>query len=617
MIGCSQSKSTPYEPIKLDAIQSVHMEIKDWVSGEDFLAAWKEAFIDLGHRQFSGAQGKVLKAYAESDSLWVELQKPSPEIGLISIQFPKNLSNHPIYLCAWFYSGRGEWQANQQKLMASGALKAADQLAQPSHRDPKSSFRASLEKKNITAVGVQYRFDADKILEDKQSAVIGLRNLADAMCSFVVNALGAKKELLGSAEDAGAPVGGAASTPTVTDAREILARDKTQIMPKNEQAKHGKYWWVNHKQTSRVEHDGGYIWSPTEKKGGVRNQAYINLTLVRPGDIVVSYADTVIKAIGVAKGSYVDAPKPAGYGLAGETWKDVGWQVPIAWIHLGTPIRPKEHLVRIVPLLPEKYSPLQKNGDGNQSIYLAGISTELGSLVLGLAGEFASKITRLADTYAVGNKPGKGMDRLSAELLRQVRALHVWEAVQDIRDGTEVPGFGPSTDYDLMVDSEIRLPPNAVFGLAATRALGFQVQPKHFTAGVDSTCFEILEDAGFLIVPKGEAAPATDPQFSYDDHIWAEGRVKLVTHLKKERASGLAKAKKEHFRSEHGHLFCERCKLDPTDTYGEVGEACIEVHHHDVHVAHMPENHRTELKELQCLCANCHRVVHRQLKQGL
>ncbi|WP_090499086.1 hypothetical protein [Pseudomonas borbori] len=111
------------------------MEIKDWVSGEDFLAAWKEAFIDLGHGQFSGAQGKVLKAYAESDNLWVELQKPCPEIGLISIQFPKNLSNHPIYLCAWFYSDRGEWQANQQKLMASGALKASDQLAQPSQLD--------------------------------------------------------------------------------------------------------------------------------------------------------------------------------------------------------------------------------------------------------------------------------------------------------------------------------------------------------------------------------------------------------------------------------------------------------------------------------------------------
>lgn len=378
-----------------------------------------------------------------------------------------------------------------------------------------------------------------------------------------------------------------------------------------------QYWWVNHKQTSRIELDGGYIWSPTEKKGGVRNQAYINLTLVRPGDIVVSYADTMIKAIGVAKGGYVEAPKPAGYGAAGETWNDFGWRVPIAWTHLSVPIRPKNHLARIVPLLPEKYSPLQKNGDGNQSTYLARVSVELGALVLSLAGQSASKIKRLADAYEAGNKLGRGMDRLSAELLRQVTSLHVWEAVQDIQDGAEVLDFGPSTDYDLMVDSETRIPPKAVFGLAASKALGFQVQPKHFSAGLGSPCFAILEDAGFMIVPKGEPAPLADPQLTYDDRIWAEGHVKLVTHLRKERAAGLAKAKKDRFRMEHGHLFCERCKQDPTETYGEIGEACIEVHHHEVHVADMPENHRTELEALQCLCANCHRVVHRILKQSL
>lgn len=376
-----------------------------------------------------------------------------------------------------------------------------------------------------------------------------------------------------------------------------------------------QYWWVNHKQTSRIELDGGFIWSPTEKKGGVRNQAYINLTLVRPGDIVISYADTFIKAIGVAKNSYIVTAKPAEYGSAGDAWSQVGWQVSIAWNHLDTPIRPKDNLGRIVPLLPEKYSPLQKNGDGNQSIYLAGISEELARVVLGLAGKVAAKITRLSDLYAAGGKPGRGVERLSVALLRQVTALHVWGAVQDIRDGVEVPGFGPSTDYDLLVDSDIRLPPKAVFGLAATKALGFQVQPWHFTAGVHSTCFELLEGAGFMIVPKGESTPAPDPQLSNEDRVWAEGNVKLTTHLRKERASGLAKAKKAHFRDEHGYLFCERCKLDPIEIYGEAGEACIEVHHHAMHVSEMSECHRTELKDLQCLCANCHRVVHRLLKQ--
>lgn len=376
------------------------------------------------------------------------------------------------------------------------------------------------------------------------------------------------------------------------------------------------FWWVNHKQTHRVELEGGYIWSPREKKGGVRNQAYINLTLVRPGDVVISYANTMIQAIGVARSYFTDAAKPTGYGSAGETWNDMGWLVPIDWTHLDTPIRPKDHLALISGLLPEKYSPLQKNtGDGNQSIYLAAISTELGEELLGLAGAAATKVQRIAESYSAGQKPGRSLARLPAEQLRKVSARHIWQAVQDMLGGIEVPGFGSSTDYDLMTEEGDRLPPKAVFGLAATQALGFQVQPKHFTAGVGSTSFDLLAEAGYLIVPKGAPVPAPDVQISYDDRIWTEGQPKLVTHLRKERGTGLAKAKKDQFIAEHGRLFCELCNLDPATVYGDAGEACIEVHHSRVQVADMIDEHQTRLEDLQCLCANCHRVEHRILKQ--
>ncbi|MFD3301938.1 HNH endonuclease [Aquipseudomonas alcaligenes] len=376
------------------------------------------------------------------------------------------------------------------------------------------------------------------------------------------------------------------------------------------------FWWVNHKQTSKVELAGGYIWSPREKKGGVRNQAYINLTLVRPGDIVISYSDTLIKAIGVARSSFTEATKPAGYGAAGETWNDTGWLVPIDWTYLDVPIRPKDHLGQIAELLPEKYSPLQKaTGDGNQSIYLAAISSRLGEVLLALAGASANKVQRLSESYSAGRVPDRSLARLPAEQLRKVSSRHIWQAVQDIIGGLEVPGFGPSTDYDLVTEEGDRLPPKAVFGLAATQALGFQVQPKHFTAGIGSTSFELLASAGYLIVPKGEPAPAPDLQISYEDRVWSEGQQKLVTHLRKERGTGLSKAKKDQFRADHGRLFCERCKLDPVTEYGDAGEACIEVHHSKVQVTDMDEEHQTRLEDLECLCANCHRVEHRLLKQ--
>ena len=87
-----------------------------------------------------------------------------------------------------------------------------------------------------------------------------------------------------------------------------------------------------------------------------------------------------------------------------------------------------------------------------------------------------------------------------------------------------------------------------------------------------------------------------------------------MMHLRRERAAGLSAAKKATFKKEHGKLQCERCGLDPVETYGsDIGEACIEVHH-TVPLSKNQDESKTLLKDLQCLCANCHRVVHRELK---
>ncbi len=157
------------------------------------------------------------------------------------------------------------------------------------------------------------------------------------------------------------------------------------------------YWWVNHKQTFQHEVEGGYIWSPKRRKDGGFNQFYENMARVVPGDIVISYAGALIKAIGVATGPAQSQGKPFhGFGGdAGANWDDHnGWLVPIEWTRLPSPIRPKDHLAQIAPLLPSKYSPLQQNGDGNQACYLAEISSELGELILSLA--------RHADEAATG-----------------------------------------------------------------------------------------------------------------------------------------------------------------------------------------------------------------------
>ena len=49
---------------------------------------------------------------------------------------------------------------------------------------------------------------------------------------------------------------------------------------------------------------------------------------------------------------------------------------------LATKIRPKDHIDILRPLLPERYSPLQPNGNGLQSVYLTEIPVSLAEVLM-------------------------------------------------------------------------------------------------------------------------------------------------------------------------------------------------------------------------------------------
>ena len=147
------------------------------------------------------------------------------------------------------------------------------------------------------------------------------------------------------------------------------------------------YWWVNHKRTHKREIQRGLIWSPKRNRDGGHSEAYENMTKIRSGDIVISYANTKIRAVGTATAACTEAAIPDDHKNEGDYWDDVGWQVPIEWAALTTPISPKQHLGSIASLLPTKYSPLRSTGDGNQGRYLSSISEDLGLVILGIAKE--------------------------------------------------------------------------------------------------------------------------------------------------------------------------------------------------------------------------------------
>jgi len=208
-------------------------------------------------------------------------------------------------------------------------------------------------------------------------------------------------------------------------------------------------------------------------------------------------------------------------------------------------------------------------------------------------------------------------ERLPVNLFSRITAEHIWNAIQKLMGGFSDHGFGESRDFDLITDEGARLPPKAVFGIAATEALGFKVLPKHFSAGQGTSCFRILTSAGYAILPKfiQSARCSAGGLGQVESKYWVEGKKKLLTHTYRERKPGLANAKKAQFRRLYGKLQCERCELDPVAVYGGVhGEASIEVHHKKIQVQNMDEGHQSKLEDLECLCANCHRVAHRLLK---
>jgi hypothetical protein len=200
--------------------------------------------------------------------------------------------------------------------------------------------------------------------------------------------------------------------------------------------------------------------------------------------------------------------------------------------------------------------------------------------------------------------------RLSAEVLRRVGPEMIDEAVEALEAGA-AHAFGASKDYDVLSPSGVRLPPKAVFGIALEKVIGRPARPTDFSAGWKQPCFDIIQDAGYDILAKEEAPSFSDPEID-DEDSWTEGHSKLGQHRRRERKPGRARLKKRRFIEEHGHLFCERCGLVPMAELGPFGDACIEVHH-TVPVAEMDGKRPIRLRDLQCLCANCHRIVHREL----
>lgn len=229
--------------------------------------------------------------------------------------------------------------------------------------------------------------------------------------------------------------------------------------------------------------------------------------------------------------------------------------------------------------------------------------------------------------------------RLSSEQQRRVTTAHVDAAVASLLSGIDAPNFAESRDYDLLTQEGDRLAPKKVFGRALEEAgVVAEAFPRHFSAGWSQPSFEILEAAGYTIIRMTEAAAEANRRqrraradaqevdkaaatvgIDAEERSWIEGDKRMAKHLRTERrrSATAAAAKRAAVRAANdGRLACEHCATDWYAIYPPaIAEAIFDVHH-TIPLKDMDEGHETEVKDLLCLCANCHRAEHRRMALG-
>ena len=145
-----------------------------------------------------------------------------------------------------------------------------------------------------------------------------------------------------------------------------------------------QYWWVSQNQTYKHEVLGNFMWSPKTNSRGGRVPSYDFMTEMKVGDVVFSFADTYIKAIGIVTNPAQSSVKPD-FGSAGANWLNDGWLVDVAFQELGAAqFKPKDHMSLLSPTLPDILAPIRADGAGNQ-IYLAKIPKKMAEILIALS----------------------------------------------------------------------------------------------------------------------------------------------------------------------------------------------------------------------------------------
>ena len=135
------------------------------------------------------------------------------------------------------------------------------------------------------------------------------------------------------------------------------------------------FWWVNHSQTARHEIEGSYLWFANKaRKSKARSESDKNIQRLLPGDVVYSFADGGIGAIGVVLASAREAAKPLEFNSIAE-YADTqkGWLVAARFMALTNPLLTEAYGAELALVMPRKHPPILAGGVSNQHVVLASV----------------------------------------------------------------------------------------------------------------------------------------------------------------------------------------------------------------------------------------------------
>jgi len=178
------------------------------------------------------------------------------------------------------------------------------------------------------------------------------------------------------------------------------------------------FWWVNHSHTFRAEIDGSYLWFANKThKSKARSESEKNTQRLLPGDVIFSFAQGEIGAIGVVLGAAREAAKPLEFeSIAEYSDSQTGWIVPVRFTALSTPVRAEERMSDLAPALPRKHAPILASGAANQHMVLSAVPP---AMVTALSGLLNGQLERIVGTII--EKVGRGLMEDVAEAAIQQR----------------------------------------------------------------------------------------------------------------------------------------------------------------------------------------------------